>query len=970
MTMQASTLTDENLCHIAAHGDEGANDRSSRASFEDVKAASLSSIDMIVRRYLPNPKLVDNGKEWAACNPTRNDADLGSFKINRRTGVWSDFATKETGGDMIDLVAYLTNKTNVEAKNEVAELLNVKPSVGSRSLTGNIPVTRPKLVEKTVAAPATIDAVPTALPRRTPPDKDGKPKFIVAGDAGPRAYNNEKRRHAYRRGGVTVRFKILKTGEDRAFNAYCVVDTNGVTGWQFAKPEGYKEIPYFFGENPFHADIDRVIFWPEGEKDVETVAKLGGLAFTFGGAGDGLPSGCEQYVADRNVVILADNDEPGREHAEKKAALASNVAASVKVIYFPELVDKGDVSDWIEFGNTFDDLKARVVAAEIWHPVEQAKTGDKSKTEGSQANEPEAVTAEDNELPRGYSFITGRGLMHNSTESDEPPTHVAGCFDILAMTRDGDGSSWGLLLQWRDDDGRDHRFALPREMLAGDGADARRVLMKQGLFIAPSQKARMLFNAFLLQVKSPNRARATEHIGWHDGAYVLPDTSYGGDSRETLLLQSATAHEHSFRQSGSLEDWQQEVACHAVGNSRLAFMLSAAFAGALIEPCSAEGGGFHVVGSSSTGKTTGLRVAASVWGDTNYMKTWRATSNGLEGVAKNHCDGLLCLDEIAQINSREAGEAAYMLANGQGKARSKQDGEARKLAQWRILFLSTGEISLASKVAEDGTRRKTTAGQQVRVVDIPADAGAGMGIFEDLHGFPSGKALSVHLCSAVKLQHGTAGRAFLAAIVPQIDKIRKNSAVMIQNFCAEFVPAGADGQVTRVAQRFALVAVAGELAQAFGILPWQPREAVKAAGNCFRDWLRERGGIGDAETTGGIEQVRAFLQADGMARFIPAWEHEEQDPTTHTRAPIPQRDVAGFRRKTEDGWEFCVTTTAWKVICAGFNPIGLAKTFRDRGWLLPDADGKHIQRLVSVPGHGQSRYYQITAQFVGDGGDD
>lgn len=355
MPMQALTLTDENLRHIAAHGDEGAKDRSSRASFEDVKVASLSNIDMIVRRYLSGPKLVDNGKEWAACNPTRNDADLGSFKINRRTGVWSDFATKEAGGDMIDLVAYLTNKTNVEAKNELAELLNVKPSVGSSSLTGNIPVTRPKLVEKTVAAPATIDTAPTALPRRTPPDKDGKPKFI-AGDR-PRAYNNEKRRHAYRRGGVTVRFKILKMGEDRAFNAYRVVDTNGVTGWQFAQPQGYEEIPYFFGENPFDADIDRVIFWPEGEKDVETVAKLGGLAFTFGGAGDGLPSGCEQYVSDRNVVILADNDEPGRKHAENKAALASGVAASVKVIHFPELDEKQDISDWIAGGKTFDDLK-------------------------------------------------------------------------------------------------------------------------------------------------------------------------------------------------------------------------------------------------------------------------------------------------------------------------------------------------------------------------------------------------------------------------------------------------------------------------------------------------------------------------------------------------------------------------------------------------------------------------------------
>jgi putative DNA primase/helicase len=934
--------------------------------FAAVKAASLRSLNFIIPRLLPGGKRV--GDEWVVRNPTRNDNNAKSFSINMRTGVWSDFAMDESGGDMIDLYVYLKGGSNIQAKDALADMLNVKPTAGSTSLTGNIPTGPQPKRAAGAATPASARSTPKKFPPRTLQDDKGKPVFSVAGDEGPTAYSNEKRRHVYRQGDAPVRIKIIKTDKNGAFNAYRVTDSDGATGWQFAKPDGYEEVPYFVGPNPF--DTDRVIFWPEGEKDAETVAKLGGLAFTFGGTGDGLPNGCEQYVADRDVVILADNDEPGREHAEKKAALVSRVAASVKVIHFPELDEHQDVSDWIAGGRTFDDLKARVIAVAMWQPAEQSdsKTDDESKAEEFRADKPEAAGAE-NKLPYGYSF-SNRGLMwKNPDDADKPAVLIAGHFNIPAMTRDSDGSSWGLLIHWRDDDGRDHQFALPREMLAGDGSDARRVLMRQGLFIAGSKIARSLFNNFLLQVKSPNRALATERIGWHDGAYVLPDASFGGDPRETLLLQSPTAHEHSFRQSGSLEDWQQNVACYAADNSRLAFMISAAFAGVLIEPCSEEGGGFHVVGSSSTGKTTGLRAAASVWGDFSYMKTWRATSNGLEGVARNHCDGLLCLDEIAQINAKEAGEAAYMLANGQGKARSKTDGEARKLAQWRILFVSTGEISLASKVAEDGTRRRTTAGQQVRIVDIPADAGAGMGIFENLHGFPSGKALSVHLNSAVKQYHGTAGRAFLAAIVPQIDEIRKDAPVMMRNFCNEFVPAGADGQVQRVAQRFALIAVAGELAQVFGILPWEPGEAVKAAGKCFKDWLRQRGGIGDAETTGGVEQVRAVLQADGMARFIPAWEQQELGDSPHMRAPIPQRDVAGFRRKTEDGWEFFVNSTAWKELCAGFDSKMLAKTFRDRGWLQPHTDGRHIQKLISVPGHGQSRYYHVTAQFLGDGGD-
>jgi putative DNA primase/helicase len=389
---QASTLVDESTRPYIEYG--APRDNSRRVSFEDVKEATKRSIESVVQWLLPNGKLADNGKEWIALNTARADKKLGSFKVNLRNkpGVWSDFAIGQSGGDMIDLYVYLKGVDKVEAKDAIAKFLNVRPSAGSTSLTGNIPETRAKL-EKLAAAPGAISTAPTKFSPRTPPDKDGKPAFVAAGDEGPRRRNGEKRRHFYRRGGVPVRVKILRTGEDRAFNAYRVTDCDGATGWQFAKPEGYDDIPFFFGDNPFDTEIDRVIFWPEGEKDVETVAQLGGLAFTFGGTGDGWPNGCEQYVADRNVVILADNDEPGRRHAEKKAALASTVAASVKVIHFPELAEHNDVSDWIEAGKTFDDLKDRVVAAEMWQPAEQAdsKTDDALKAERTKADKPEST---------------------------------------------------------------------------------------------------------------------------------------------------------------------------------------------------------------------------------------------------------------------------------------------------------------------------------------------------------------------------------------------------------------------------------------------------------------------------------------------------------------------------------------------------------------------------------------------------
>src|SRR4029453_12678552 len=158
------------------------------------------------------------------------------------------------------------------------------------------------------------------FPARTQPDKDGKPRFLIAGDDGPPSRKNEKRRHAFLQESSPVRIKImLKNGG--AANWYRVQDAGGTSGWQARKPDGYVDVPYVGGADPFDPEvITGEIYWPEGEKDVDTLVRLGLSAITFGGTGDGLPEGCNEYFAGRNVIVLADNDTGGREHAEKKAA--------------------------------------------------------------------------------------------------------------------------------------------------------------------------------------------------------------------------------------------------------------------------------------------------------------------------------------------------------------------------------------------------------------------------------------------------------------------------------------------------------------------------------------------------------------------------------------------------------------------------------------------------------------------------
>jgi putative DNA primase/helicase len=275
-------------------------------------------------------------------------------------------------------------------------------------------------------------------------------------------------------------------------------------------------------------------------------------------------------------------------------------------------------------------------------------------------------------------------------------------------------------------------------------------------------------------------------------------------------------------------------------NSRLATCVSAAFGAPLLRLAEEPGGGLHVVGLSQLGKTTLLRAGGSVWGGgqiNGYLRSWRTTSNSLEATAEAHCDALLCLDEIGEVNAREASAIAYMLANGSGKGRGRRDGSARRVAQWVVLFLSSGEIGLADKIAEDGNKR-ARAGQEVRFVDIPADAGAGHGVFENLHDAAHGGELAEQLRQATLKYYGTPIRRFIELLVQRYgsdlqrltDRLKKSR----DDFLQREIPNPVSGQVRSVCSRFALIAAGGELATEFAITGWEEGEADRAVRSPLR----------------------------------------------------------------------------------------------------------------------------------------
>jgi putative DNA primase/helicase len=200
-------------------------------------------------------------------------------------------------------------------------------------------------------------------------------------------------------------------------------------------------------------------------------------------------------------------------------------------------------------------------------------------------------------------------------------------------------------------------------------------------------------------------------------------------------------------------------------------------------------------------------------------------------------------------------------------------------------------------------------------------------------------------------------RAYVEALTSKWDNVPEVIRCGREDFLKSHVPVGAGGQVVRVAERFALVALAGELATFLGVTDWPPGEAEKAAATCFRAWLSGRGGIGNKEREQVFSQVRAFIEAHGSSRFEPMDSPEN----------IKIINRVGFREVEMDVVKFYALPESFKSeILSGLDRKSAIRTLIEAGWLETDSNGK-ATRPVRLPGLGQKRVYILNADKIFEG---
>ena len=538
----------------------------------------------------------------------------------------------------------------------------------------------------------------------------------------------------------------------------------------------------------------------------------------------------------------------------------------------------------------------------------------------------------------------------------------------FGFQRKSEQQSWRHHFTITERSGSQSAYELPREMLAGAGTPAIRSLMKAGIHVVGRDDVRKALVRFL-GFKPRREIIRMPHVGWAEVGshwiFVRPDEVFvpAGmpKAQSTTYVLDAGATQHGLHVVGTAAEWAAEVAAPLRRNSNAALSFATFFAAPLLRWASEPGGGNHLHGPSTIGKTMISGVGQSIYGwpletaDDAFGVTWAGSEAGFDALALARTDQGLALDEVTLADRRSAEQIVYKLAGGTKGPRATSTGHLRETAHAAILVLSTGEKSLAAFVG-----RSLQEGARKRLVDIPAEVQPGSALEtisrEQIH--PEGE----RLFDAMKRHHGAVGRDWqrhLVNVGPDTIKAQlhahRGAFLALPEVVA--IAAKAHPQVRAVVNRFALHAAALRMAIAAGLLPWTIEEGDTGIVGCMARWAAQRGNV---DTAGEIVRAALRIERELVAGIGDRFIHICR--SGNKWKPISEADA--FRQQTPelfDGYvkpdRILVRTEAWRRYCDGVDPAEIARHFQQRGALI--ADGNGVSKAEQVIGKVE-RFYVLS----------
>lgn len=676
------------------------------------------------------------------------------------------------------------------------------------------------------------------------------------------------------------------------------------------------------------------------------------------------------WDATRRVTVAADRDEAAKEggrapsrrgeQAARTFAIRAHAQVSVAIALPGET---GTTADWLDVHGSDGTgaVRAGILAAEAF-----TSTAKEAVVECGRAEQLAELRRVEREYP--LPQLDTLGLVYQRTADGKIHIHrrvqvgdtveaqvVASPFSVVGRLRFADqDDAYGLRIAVEDMGGRRREIDIDRGTLARQaGTEIRALLFDVGL--------RTWDDGDLVVVRCLKAADPAHEItvvrapGWHTLAgadarfFVCPSGQIVGAPTEDSLELSASARiRASVARGGTLEGWKAAVAAAVAvsGCQHWALGAMAGFAGPLSTLLGLDTCGLNISGRTSGGKTTAQRLAVSAWSRAaldqrdSLLQTARATANGVEAMASRGSGTILALDELGHVNGVELGKIIYSVASGVGKSRMTSTGTLRPSLTWSTFVLLSAEKSLEEKVRGDGG--EWFGGMAVRIPDVDitgVDRAVDAAVRAEIHG--------------VDRHYGHAGPAFVAALIEQgghrqVEGIRS----AVEQGALALAGAGADASLTRAAEPFAILAVAGTLAKEFELLP----DALDVHGVIRWAWARFRNST-DAMALDPEVQATATLRT---------WIAERWDSSIH-----PTEPAEGGRPSTKDacGWydDDAVYIPRERLVEAAgraLKEVEVARALDRQGFIVKRKGDRHLA-VAYVPKLGKLMAYALSREEFG-----
>lgn len=545
-------------------------------------------------------------------------------------------------------------------------------------------------------------------------------------------------------------------------------------------------------------------------------------------------------IVSGKIFIVADNDCETSNNPGINYALKAAEAVNSNSIFIPALgnltVDANDL--YIRGGEDLIRNQATFVKTQ-----EEVRAILRAKDEVATSS-----------LPKNFALSSLAGepglyyRIHKRTGTSE--VKIGDPLEVIAKYRERETGESGKVVCYAPDIAFDEEenitAYIPDTALAGSKCvDTLRLLPSYATFKEYHSKIVEYINN-TAPVKKVVLMRRTGWDGKDRDNFLFPGDSFEKNGVEYMFPKEDTYSFMSKR--GTLEEWKENVAVLASGNSRAVLALSEAFAAPIRSYLEDDDDvcGWHIIGPTGCGKSTCAKIGTSTYGrgctidpdGEGALVPWYRTENQMESVAVAHNHMCLYLDEMkmaAKKDPRALEIVSYMLTMGNGKGRMAANGKDRKLNTWRIGFFSTGEESLVSFIERGGGI--VNSGQEVRVCDIPGSPGYEGNIFEDIHGRSSSTVFVDELISNTKKYYGHAFPAFVASLIERgINEEERASYLGVSGRAFFGIFEDSPQELQRVASTMCYNRLAIHLGIKWGILPWNESAESAALAKCFYAW--------------------------------------------------------------------------------------------------------------------------------------